>query len=112
MDNVEGYYYKRMDKRWIKFKLHISYQTHLHELKEIPTIIKNIIESITDTLFDRSHFFGYGEYSLVIETAYFIIGSDYNKYMDIQQEINLAIKEKFEKRGIEFLYLKKPVFDK
>ncbi|RKY30665.1 MAG: mechanosensitive ion channel family protein, partial [Candidatus Omnitrophota bacterium] len=36
--------------------------------------------------------------------VYYVIGSDYNKYMDIQQEINFAIKEEFEKRGIEFAY--------
>ena len=94
--------YKRMDKRWVKFRLYISYHTALQDLKEIPTIIRNIIESINDTTFDRSHFFDYELYRLIIETAYFIIGSDYNKYMDIQQEINLAIKEEFEKRGIEF----------
>ena len=29
---------------------------------------------------------------------------DYNKYMNIQQEINFAINEEFEKRGIEFAY--------
>jgi small-conductance mechanosensitive channel len=36
--------------------------------------------------------------------VYFVLSSDYNKYMDIQQEINFAIKEEFEKRGIDFAY--------
>ncbi len=32
------------------------------------------------------------------------MSNDYNKYMDIQQEINFSIREEFEKRGIEFAY--------
>ncbi|HBG15536.1 MAG TPA: mechanosensitive ion channel protein MscS, partial [Firmicutes bacterium] len=30
--------------------------------------------------------------------------SNYSRYMDIQQEINLKIIEEFEKRGIKFTY--------
>ncbi|MFH1768227.1 MAG: hypothetical protein ABH858_03595 [Candidatus Omnitrophota bacterium] len=36
--------------------------------------------------------------------VYYVIGSDYNEYMDIQQEINLAIKKEFVDRKIEFAY--------
>ncbi|MDI6655453.1 MAG: mechanosensitive ion channel family protein, partial [Candidatus Hydrothermarchaeota archaeon] len=32
------------------------------------------------------------------------------KYMDTQQEINFAIKEQFEKEGIEFAYPTQTVF--
>lgn len=96
--------YKRMDRRRVVFKLGVTYQTSLEQLKEIPVIITNIIKSINDTAFDRVHFFSYGDFSLIFEVVYYVIGSDYNKYMDIQQEINFKIKEEFEKRGIEFAY--------
>jgi len=96
--------YKRMDKRRVVFKLGVTYQTNLQQLKEILVIITNIIKSINDTVFDRVHFFSYGDFSLIFEVVYYVIGSDYNKYMDIQQEINFKIKEEFEKRGIEFAY--------
>ncbi len=96
--------YKRMDKRRVVFKLGVTYQTTLEQVKEIPGIIKSIIENTPDTVFDRAHFFSYGDFSLVFETVYYVMSRDYNKYMDIQQEINFAIKEEFEKRGIEFAY--------
>ncbi len=96
--------YKRMDKRRVVFRLGVTYETGLRELKEIPVVITNIIKGINDTVFDRTHFFSYGDFSLVFEVVYYVIGSDYNKYMDIQQEINLKIKEEFEKHGIEFAY--------
>ena len=102
--------YKRMEKRRVVFKLGVTYQTRLEQLKEIPGIITNIIKNINDTVFDRTHFSAYGDFSLVIEVVYYILSSDYNKYMDIQQEINFAIKEEFEKKGIEFAYPTQTVF--
>lgn len=96
--------YKRMDKRRVVFRLGVTYETGLRELKEIPVVITNIIKGINDTVFDRAHFFSYGDFSLVFEIVYYVISSDYNKYMDVQQEINLKIKEEFEKHGIEFAY--------
>ena len=93
-----------MGKRRVVFKLGVTYETDIQQLKEIPVIITNIIKSIDDTVFDRAHFFSYGDFSLIFEVVYYVIGSDYNKYMDIQQEINLKIKEEFKKRGIEFAY--------
>jgi len=96
--------YKRMEKRRVVFKLGVTYQTKLKKLKEIPEIIKNIIININDVVFDRAHFFCYGDFNLIFEVVYYIMSSDYNKYMDIQQKINFAIKEEFEKREIEFAY--------
>ncbi|MFH0925250.1 MAG: mechanosensitive ion channel family protein [bacterium] len=96
--------YKRMENRRVVFKLGVTYKCTSEQLKKIPTIIKEIIVNIPDTVFDRAHFCSYGDFSLVMEVVYYVIGADYNKYMDIQQEINLAIKQEFEERSIEFAY--------
>lgn len=39
----------------------------------------------------------------MIETVYFVLDSDFNKRRDIRQEINLAIKNAFEKEGVRFV---------
>jgi small-conductance mechanosensitive channel len=96
--------YKRMAKRRVSFRFGVTYQTPLDKLKEIPKIVENIIKNIDDTIFDRTHFVSYGDFSLIFEVVYYILGSDYNKYMDIQQKINLGIKEEFEKLNVEFAY--------
>ncbi|MFC1646491.1 mechanosensitive ion channel family protein [Candidatus Omnitrophota bacterium] len=96
--------YKRMDKRRVVFKLGVTYQTSLEQLKVMPGIIEKIIKGVKDTTFDRAHFFSYGDFSLVFEVVYYVMSRDYNKYMDIQQEINFAIKKEFEARGMEFAY--------
>jgi small-conductance mechanosensitive channel len=102
--------YKRMEKRRVVFKLGVTYQTTMEQLKEIPGIIRDAINKVNDTVFDRAHFSSYGDFSLVFEVVYYVLSSDYNKYMDTQQEINLAIKKEFETRGIEFAYPTHTVF--
>lgn len=102
--------YKRMEKRRVVFKLGVVYQTPLKQLKEISGIIENVIKNVKDTIFDRAHFFSYGDFSLVFEIVYYVMSADYNKYMDTQQQINFAIKEEFEKRGIEFAYPTQTLF--
>ena len=96
--------FKRMEQRRVLFKFGVIYQTRHEQLKEIPKIVKSIIESIKDTIFDRAHFQSYGDSSLDFEVVYYVKGNDYNKYMDIQQEINLKLFEEFEKRKIDFAY--------
>jgi small-conductance mechanosensitive channel len=80
------------------------------QLKEIPVIIAGIIKEIDGAGFDRAHFFSYGDFSLIFEVVYYVLGRDYNTYMDIQQEINFKIKEEFDTRGIEFAYPTQTLF--
>jgi small-conductance mechanosensitive channel len=96
--------YKRMDTRRVLFTIGVTYQTPLSQLKEIPELLAEIIRGREDSIFDRAHFFSYGDFSLIFEVVYYVKSKDYGVYMDIQQEINFAIMDEFEKRGIEFAY--------
>ncbi len=102
--------YKRMGKRRVAFKLGVTYQTELKILKEIPGVIEKIITNTEDTVFDRAHFFSYGDFSLVFEVVYYVLSRDYNKYMDVQQLINFAVREEFDKRNIDFAYPTQTLF--
>jgi small-conductance mechanosensitive channel len=102
--------FKRMERRRIVFKLNVVYQTTAKQLEEIPKIVRSIIEEQPDIAFDRGHFQGYGNSSLDFEFVYFVLSPDYNKYMDIQQAINLKVYEEFEKQGIEFAYPTQTLF--
>jgi len=96
--------YKKMAKRRVVFKLGVTYQTPIEKLKETPEIIKKIVDSVENAAFDRAHFFSYGDFALIIEVVFYVLSGDYNKYMDIQQEINFQIMADFKKRKIEFAY--------
>jgi small-conductance mechanosensitive channel len=96
--------YKRMQERRVLFHIGVIYETPVSELKEIPELIRSIIEEKDNTRFDRSHFSSYGDFSLIFETVYYVNTNDYTIYMDVQHYINLRIKEEFEKRNIIFAY--------
>lgn len=102
--NARLHNYKRMERRRVVFRIGVTYQTPSQKLEEIPRLIREIIESIELTQFDRSHFQGYGDFALTFESVYYVHTADYAVYMDIQQEINLRIYRAFEEREIEFAY--------
>lgn len=96
--------YKRMAERRVVFNFGVIYQTSADVLEKIPGQVKEIIESIADTRFDRAHFKAYGDSSLNFEVVYYVLSADFNVYMNIQQEINLELYRRFEAQGIEFAY--------
>jgi small-conductance mechanosensitive channel len=102
--------YGRMFERRVVFKIGVTYQTPRAKLTIIPGIIQEAIEAQQNTRFDRAHFMEFGDYALVYETVYFVLSSDYNSYMDIQQSIYFTIHERFEAEGIDFAFPTQTVF--
>ncbi len=102
--------YKRMAKRRVLFQIGVTYQTSTAQIKKIPDIIKGIITGKENVDFDRSHFSGFGDFSLNFETAYYVAGSDFVVYMDAQQKIYIELLEAFRKEGIEFAYPTQTLF--
>ena len=100
----------RMYERRVQFDLGVTYQTPRDNLVKIPEIIQEGVVKQDKTRFDRSHFKAYGDFALIFESVYYVLGPDYNDYMDIQQAINLHIHERFEQEGIEFAYPTQTLF--
>ena len=96
--------YQRMETRRVAFKLGVVYQTTTAQVKAIPGIIRAVIEAHTLAKFDRAHFLSYGDFALIFEVVYYVLSPDYNAYMDLQQDVNVRIKEEFERAGVEFAY--------
>ncbi|HPC02787.1 MAG TPA: mechanosensitive ion channel family protein [Syntrophales bacterium] len=102
--------YRRMEERRVVFTIGVEYSTSYEKLKRIPGMIKDIILSVDHTRFDRSHFMNYGDFSLNVETVFYVLSSDYNLYADVRQEINLALFKKFEDEGIVFAFPSQTVY--
>lgn len=94
--------YGRMKDRRVLFATSVAYETPIEHLEKIPQMIREIVESQPDTRFDRSHFQKHGVASLDFETVYFVLSPDFNRYMDIQQTVNLEIHRRFLELGIPF----------
>jgi small-conductance mechanosensitive channel len=96
--------YKRMKERRVLFGFGVLYGTPPEQVEEIGAMVRNIIEAQPQTRFDRAHFKGFGESSLDFEVVYWMLDPDYNRYMDTQQSINLALLRAFADAGVGFAF--------
>jgi small-conductance mechanosensitive channel len=93
-----------MAERRVPFTIGVTYQTPPEKLRKVPDMFKKLLEQFDDVHFDRAHFKSYGSYSLNFEFVYYVHTPDYNRYMDIQQALNLGLYDGFAAEGIEFAY--------
>lgn len=96
--------YGRMNERRVVFGTRLTHETPLEQLEQVPGLIRQIIEAQPDTRFDRSHFAKHGVDAIEYETVYYVLSADYNKYMDVQQIINVTLHRELQQRGIRFAY--------
>ena len=96
--------FKQMKKRRIPFEFGVVYDTPNVKLKQVLEIVADVIGKTDHADLDRVHFREFGDFSLIFEIVYYLDSSDYNEYMNAQQQINFGIKEAFEKQKIEFAY--------
>jgi small-conductance mechanosensitive channel len=96
--------YKRMAERRVVFQFGITYDTKAEVVEKIPEVVKNAITTHTNTRFDRAHFKGFGASSLDFEVVYYVMSSDFNVYMDLQQAINLYLMRELESMDVNFAF--------
>lgn len=96
--------FKRLEERRSLFTVGVNYATPVGTIERIPGMLKEIIESVPHTRFDRAHFKSFGDWALIFECVYFSTVPDYNALMDAQQRVNLEIRRRFEKEGIEMAF--------
>ncbi|WP_414163479.1 mechanosensitive ion channel family protein [Superficieibacter sp. BNK-5] len=93
--------YKRMQTRRIVFTFGVATSTPPEKLRTIGDMVKNIITEVGETKFDRAHLLAFNQDRLTFEVVHIVNTADYNKYMDIQQEINIRIIEQLLEKDVE-----------
>ncbi len=102
--------FKKMKKRRILFEIHATYDTTNEQMKAMPKMIEKTIKKVKLCDYDRAHFKEFGDSGLIIEVVYFLESGDYKVYMDTRQEINMGIKEAFEKEGIKMAFPTRTIY--
>jgi small-conductance mechanosensitive channel len=102
--------YGRMFERRVVFSVGVTYQTPAAKLASISKLLKEAVTAEDGVRFDRAHFKQYGDFALIYEVVYYVLSPDYNRYMDIQQAINISIFESFAAEDIEFAYPTQTIF--
>ena len=94
----------RMQRRRIVFSISVTYDTPRDKLADIPVMLTGIVKAQDTVSFDRAHFQGIGPSSMNFEVVYWVESPDYNRFMDIQQEILLQIVDGLAARDIRLAY--------
>jgi len=110
LTNSRVHNYKQMQRRRIVFTIGVTYQATYEQLQAIPGYIKDIVKGIDKVTLDRTNFSGYGDSALNFETVYYVEDPDYNLYMNLQEQLYLAIFKKFSDEEIAFAYPTRTVF--
>ncbi|XRP97324.1 mechanosensitive ion channel family protein [Methanocaldococcus sp. 16A] len=93
------------DRRRVLTTIGLTYDTPVEKIKKAKEIIKEIVENHPATLPPyRVHFNEYGDWSLNLRVEYFVRNMGFDYYLNAVDEINLKIKEEFEKEGIEMAF--------
>ena len=103
LTNSRIHNFKRQVNRRVVFTFNIEYRTLIEKVKNVAGMVLSIIEQQQTVRFDRAHFASYSDWSLRFEVVYFVLEPDYNKYMDIQQNINIQLYETLQKNEIYFV---------
>jgi small-conductance mechanosensitive channel len=99
-----------MNERRGDLKLGVTYDTSAEKLEAIPGIIKEIVDEEPLARFDRAHFASYGDFSLNFASVYWVETPAYIDFMDTTESINLKIKRRFEKEGIDMAFPTQTVY--
>jgi small-conductance mechanosensitive channel len=100
--------FKRMEQRRAVFTLDCAIDTPAEKVAAIPAMVRGVIEAQPDVRFDRSHFLSIGETGLRVETVYFVLDPDYNRYADIQHAINVEVLKQLSAARVDLAATRAP----
>jgi small-conductance mechanosensitive channel len=112
LNNASIQNFRKLEKRRIVFTIGVAYETPSEKLKIIPLILRGIIENAENAEIERVHFTEFGDFALKFMVSYYVKVPDYAVYLDTQQAINFAIKDAFDREGIEMAYPTSTVYVK
>jgi small-conductance mechanosensitive channel len=93
---------QKMPRRRVEFIIRVSPNVQLKKLKKVPSVLKEIVESCKPVEFDMVHLREVGPFSYNFEVVYYLNTGDYKQYLDVHNNVIFAIRERFEKEGIDF----------
>ncbi len=98
--------WSKMGKRRITYKIGIKYSTPVEKIRKIVDAVRNMLENHNEI--DKQTIFVYfdefADSSLNIFLYFFTKTINWQKYLEVREDVNLKILEIFEKEGVEFAF--------
>ena len=110
--NARVHNFKKMRERRIVSTFGITYDTPHEKVRKVGTIVTDIFAKLEGARLDRVHFHEFGDSALEFEMVFFITSSNYAQYMDIRQDFNFQLMERFAAEGIQFAYPTQTIYTK
>ena len=104
--------YRTMKNRRQRISIWVTYDTWVKKLKLIPEIIKDIVSKQKDVEYERCYLEKMWDFSINFLMSYNILNPDYQKSLEINEEIYLELIEKFNKEWIEFAFPSQTIYIK
>jgi len=96
--------FKKMKKRRVVFGFGVVYSTTSAKLKKINQLVEKIFAKEEGAEFFSCVFKEFGESALLYEVIYYANTPDYRTHLNVQQNINLALKSELEKAKIKMAF--------
>lgn len=99
--------FRLMTRRRMAALFEVEYATAASTLREIPVLIRDLVQRAGPnrlTTFERCHLKEIADTGLRYELIYFVESPSMSVAIDVQQELNILIKEAFDARGIAFAF--------
>ena len=104
--------FKKMQERRISFQFGVTYETPHDKVKAINGMVERIFADMAGARLDRVHFTTFGDSALLFDVVYYVESAEYAVYLNIQQEVNFQLMDKFAEVGIEFAYPTQTIYHK
>ncbi len=103
-ESIENF--SNRDRRRIKFTIGVEYSTSPDKVESVIQGIKDLIKSNSDIAKDffLVNFTAFAESWLEIFVYCFTTTSDWKKYLEIKEELNLSIMKLLEREGVNFAF--------
>jgi small-conductance mechanosensitive channel len=85
--------FKRMDERRVAFVVGLTYESDFDFVKTFPNVLKDLCKAQPLARFERAHLKNLGASAYEFEVVYWVQSSQMVDWMDIQQQLNLAIAQ-------------------
>lgn len=92
--------FQKMERRRVGFEVTAAYSTPQAVLQRIPELLRECVLGREKVTFARAHLKSLGDFGAVFECVYFVEDPDLDLFLDTQQEVLLAIYQRFEAEGI------------
>jgi len=102
--------FKKMEERRTVSQFGITYETPQEKVAMVNGIVERIFEDIDGARLDRTHFKSFGDSALIFEIVYYAETAEYREFMDMQQQLNFTLLERFAELGIDFAYPTQTVY--